>query len=129
MKSFFLAVVLAVLTCCGSPAMPSAAGDSPDGGCCVLSIDNYLNWCSITENGVPFSSSETFDAGTVVNLEAAPLAGFVWGYWTGTDGATGGEDLHMSTTVTMNASKAVLACCPQMGQSDCSSGGGMPPNY
>jgi hypothetical protein len=71
-----------------------------------------MNWCSITENGVPYSVSESFDAGVVVSLEAAALPGFAWGYWTGTDGANGGQDMNLSATVTMNASKTIFACCP-----------------
>jgi hypothetical protein len=37
---------------------------------------------------------------------------FIWGYWTGTDGATNGNDTSMHTTVTMDADKSVQACCP-----------------
>lgn len=60
------------------------------------------------------SFTATYPADTVVSLDAAAAsATFVWGYWTGTDGAsTGGNDVNMSTTVTMDADKSVLACCP-----------------
>ena len=122
-----LVPTLLLLVCCGSSGTSNGTG-GPDGGtgCCVLSIDDYLNWCSITENGAPYVVSESFDAGTVVNLSAAPNQGFVWGYWTGTDGAAGGQDMKMTTTVTMNGNKNVLACCPSASQG-CS--GGMPPPY
>jgi hypothetical protein len=108
----FLAMAL-VLLCCGSSGSPTgvAAATTPS-ACCVLSIQDYMNWCSITENGVPYSASESFDAGVVVSLEAVALPGFAWGYWTGTDGASGGQDMNFSATVTMNASKSILACCP-----------------
>ena len=108
----FLAMAL-VLLCCGSSGSPTgvAAATVPS-SCCVLSIEGYVNWCSITENGVPYSASESFDAGVVVSLEAAALPGFASGCWTGTDVANGGQDMTLSATVTMNASKSVFACCP-----------------
>jgi len=89
----------------------------------VLSIDDYLNWCSITENGVAYRPSERFEVGAVVSLEAAAVPGFAWGYWTGTDGANGSEDMNPSATVTMNASKSVFACCPSA-TDDCNGGTG-----
>jgi hypothetical protein len=49
----------------------------------------------------------------VVNLHATPATTFVWGYWTGTDADTGSHDPNMAATVTMNANKTVLACCPR----------------
>ncbi len=129
MKRLLIPLVLMVLTCCGTSGMPAAGGGTPDAGCCVLTINDYLNWCSITENGAAYSPSESFDAGAVVTLDATPMSGFVWGYWTGTDGANGGQDMSMTATVTMNANKNVLACCPSSTQ-DCSgAGGGMPPPY
>jgi hypothetical protein len=81
----------------------------------TLTLNNYLAWCSITEDGTALSppmttQSMSFPAGTVVDLTAAPLTGFVWGYWTGTDSAS--PDTNMSATVTMSADKTVLACCP-----------------
>ena len=51
--------------------------------------------------------------GSVAQLDASPQPGYVWGYWTGTDGDTGSGDDNMATTVTMNRNKQVVACCPQ----------------
>ena len=79
----------------------------------TLSINNYIDWCTITEDGVAFNPSKTFPAGTVVTLHADPLdARFVWGYWTGTDHNGAVHDTMQSTTVTMTGDKSVLACCP-----------------
>ena len=123
MKALLVPVMTLVLLCCGSSESPSGAAAATVPECCVLSINNYNNWCSLTENGVPYSASENFSAGTVVSLEAAALPGFAWGYWTGTDGANGGQDMNLSATVTMNASKSVLACCPSA-TDDCNGGNG-----
>ena len=38
--------------------------------------------------------------GSVAQLDASPQPGYVWGYWTGTDGDTGSGDHNMATTVT-----------------------------
>jgi Divergent InlB B-repeat domain len=88
----------------------------PDGGnvAVILTISDYLNWCSVTVNGdggyIPMAA---FVVGSVVQLDASPKPAYVWGYWTGTDGDTGSGDTKMATTVTMDASKEVVACCPQ----------------
>ncbi len=124
-----LALVLAAVVCgCGAStdnASDSGPNDSspnadagPDGGQAVyiLTVTNYLNWCSISREGdAGYLPTAAFLPGTVVPLDASPLPGYVWGYWTGTDGADGGHDLNMDTTVTMDASKQVVACCPQQG--------------
>jgi hypothetical protein len=124
MKCLLFPAMALLLLCCGSSGRPpGAAATTAPGPCCVLSIDDYLTSCSITENGVPYSASESFDVGTVVSLEAAALPGFAWGYWTGTDGANGGQDINFSATVTMNASKSVFACCPSA-TDDCNGGSG-----
>lgn len=79
----------------------------------TLTIDNFLAWCSISENGAAgYSPSAVFNQGTVVTLNAAPVTGFIWGHWTGTDGDAGAGDTNQATTVTMKADRAVLACCP-----------------
>ena len=130
MKRFLFSLTVLLLTArCGSSTSPSGSDGGPDGGPAttfVLTIDNYLDWCAITEDGQPYNSSETFDAGTVVDLHAQPLNGFVWGYWTGTDAAMGGQDTNMTATVTMTSNKAVLACCPNPppATQDCSTGTG-----
>ena len=83
----------------------------------ALTVQNYLDWCNITENGTAYPASVppvmSFAAGTVVNLNAVAGQFFVWGYWTGTDGdTTAAHDTNMTTTVTMNSDKTILACCP-----------------
>lgn len=122
MKALLFPVMALLLLCCGSSESPSGAAAATTPGCCVLSINNYNGSCSLTEDGVPYSAAENFNAGTVVSLEAAALPGFAWGYWTGTDGANGGQDMNLSATVTMNTSKSVLACCPSA-TDDCNGGG------
>jgi hypothetical protein len=96
-----------------------STGGSSGGATYTLSVDNYLVWCSVEADGVPlvFSRSNEvtsvdFPAGSVVTLSGDALSGFVWGYWTGTDGDTGAFDRNMVTTVTMDGDKSVLACCP-----------------
>jgi hypothetical protein len=96
--------------------MPSDGGFDAGQQVYILTIANYLDWCAITGLGdAGYLPTAAFVAGTVVPLEASPLPGYVWGYWTGTDGADGGHDLNMHTTVTMDANKQVVACCPQEG--------------
>jgi hypothetical protein len=124
MRYFPYPAMALVLTCCGAAESSSgAAAATAPGPCCVLSIDVYLDWCSVTENGVAYSPSESFELGTVVSLEAAALPGFAWGYWAGTDAAEGAEDMNPSATVTMNSSKSVFVCCPSA-TDDCNGGNG-----
>ncbi len=86
----------------------------PDAGATfTLTINDYLNWCGITENGSAYSATKSFPNGTVVNLNGTALSGFVWGYWTGTDGdKSAAHDKNQMTTATMSSDKTVLACCP-----------------
>ncbi len=102
---------------CASATLTAADGGSnPDGGnvAVILTLSNYSDWCSVTVDGdggyIPMAA---FVVGAVVDLDASPKPGYVWGYWTGTDGDTGGGDRNMSTTVTMTTNKEVVACCPQ----------------
>jgi hypothetical protein len=92
----------------------SDPGTGSGSGAITLTIENYLSWCTVTENGGPLVGAMTFPAGTVVHLGAVPESSlFIWGYWVGTDGDTGSaHDTNMMTTVTMTASKTVQACCP-----------------
>ena len=77
----------------------------------TLTINNYLAWCSLTEDGVAYSASKLFSEGAVVALHGDPVsATFVWGYWTGTD--AGGIDHSQDAKVTMSSDRSVLACCP-----------------
>jgi hypothetical protein len=113
-------VSLFLLVCgCASATLTAVDGGpdaGPDGGqvAVILTITNYQSWCAITVDGdggyMPIAA---FVVGSVVQLDAAPQPGYVWGYWTGTAGDTGSGDRNMATTVTMNTSKQVVACCPQ----------------
>ena len=80
----------------------------------VKTLTNYQNWCTLTVDGdggyMPLAA---LVVGSVAQLDASPQPGYVWGYWTGTDGDTGSGDHNMATTVTMNRNKQVVACCPQ----------------
>jgi hypothetical protein len=78
----------------------------------TLTIDDFLAWCSIQENGATYNEVTVFNQGTVVDLNAAPVAGFIWGHWTGTDGDSGSGDTNQITTVTMKSDRSVVACCP-----------------
>lgn len=86
----------------------------------TLTIDNVLAWCSIDENGGDgYAPTAVFNQGTVVDLNAAPITGFIWGHWTGTDGDHGSGDTNQATTVTMTSDRAVIACCPFPDGSGC----------
>jgi hypothetical protein len=111
----------------GTSATGGIGGQSGTGGAgggatagFTLTIQNYLNWCNVTENGTAYDPPNeapvmTFPSGTVVHLMGATAssASFLWGYWVGTDGdTTASHDTNMTTTVTMTANKVVQACCP-----------------
>jgi Divergent InlB B-repeat domain len=107
---------LTSLTDGGLPDGGSTADAGPDAGevAVILTIDNYQGWCTVSVEGdAGYRPMAAFVVGTVVQLDASPLPGYVWGYWTGTDGDGGSGDRNMATTVTMNTSKQVVACCPQ----------------
>jgi hypothetical protein len=111
---YVLVVLLAACTSSSSTSKTPDAGSGSGSGAITLTIENYLSWCSVTENGGPLAATMTFPQGTVVNLAAMPASSFfIWGYWVGTDGDTGSaHDTSMTTAVTMSASKTVQACCP-----------------
>jgi len=100
----------------GTTATGGAAGSgATDAGPVMytLTLTNYLAWCTVTENSATSTATMSFAPGTVVDLNATANLGFVWGYWTGTDGdTTASHDKNMTTTVTMTSDKSVLACCP-----------------
>jgi hypothetical protein len=105
----------------GCPGCAPDAGPADAGSGLVLSVDNFDAWCTVTVNGAPLTlaGTYTFDAGTVVNLDAVANTGFVFAYWLGTDGANSGngeEDPNRTTTVTMDANMNVLACCNNPGE-------------
>jgi hypothetical protein len=122
MKRLLILAVAAVasvtLSQCGSSSTYTPPPQQDSGpGSIVLSVNNFDVWCTLTVNGetqTAQSGSYTFDAGTVVPLTAVGNPSFTFNFWTGTDGANasnGGHDPNASTTVTMTASKQVLACC------------------
>ena len=83
----------------------------------TLTIDNYLSWCNVEVGNLAPSGGATVTLserlGSTVFVDANPKAGFLWGYWTGTDGdTTAAHDKSQLTTVTMTTDKSVLACCP-----------------
>ena len=83
----------------------------------TLTVDDYLGWCTVAVGSLAPSASQTLSLterlGSIVNVDAQPNVGFIWGYWTGTDGDTSAaHDRNESTMVTMTADKTVLACCP-----------------
>jgi len=117
----FSVLSLSLTLACASNNSPAGGtgGAGGDGGAVTytLTVQNYLDWCDVTENGTAYPAAVppamSFAPGTVVHLSAAPNSIFVWGYWTGTDGDTGaGHDTGMTTTVTMTSDKTVVACCP-----------------
>ncbi len=119
MKQLLVSAVAAVVVFLGC----SSGGTSATGY--VLNVNNFDSWCTVSVDGAPLnaSASYTFDAGTVVDLDATANAGFVWAYWLNTDGAAanGGKDPEMSTTVTMTSNKDVLACCDNLPSQPCPS--------
>jgi len=138
-KTIGFALLILAAGCSSSSTTPTGAGgtggQAPNDGAAdtlstadgantfTLTMENYLSWCTVTEQGTNESSTAsvtmTFPAGTVVNLTAAALnSTFVWGYWVGTAGdTTSTHDTNMTTTVTMTANKTVQACCPIAGDS------------
>jgi hypothetical protein len=97
----------------GASTPTDAASDAPD--TVTLTITNSDNWCTYAEGtNAPQVSSGSFvvPKGSVVSLSATPSSGFVFGYWTGTDGTDGGKDTQNATTVTMDSDKTVAVCCP-----------------
>lgn len=125
---YLLIVVPFVLLACssssttedaGQDAGPADAGPSDggtdagptDGGSFTLNINNYLSWCTITENGSAFSAMKSFPAGSMVALNATPeSSSFVWGYWLDIDAGT--KSTTMSITADMTRDTYLLACCP-----------------
>jgi hypothetical protein len=81
----------------------------------TLTINNFLAWCSVSENGVVDPSgnvyANSFPQGTQVFLHSEPSSSFfVWRYWTGID--PGGDVTSKDAVVTMSSDRSVLACCP-----------------
>ncbi len=118
MKNLLVSAAFLLLACnCGSS---SSGGGTPDSGpgAPTLTVTSFDGWCTVEVNSAPLSSTGTynFTPGTVVNLSATANAGFMWGYWRGTDGANAGnagKDPNMVTTVTtVDADQSVVACCP-----------------
>ena len=80
----------------------------------VLTIDNFLAWCSVSVDGGVASANPPptpFIPGTIVPLDGQPVsATFIWGYWRFTD--VPGHDTNQHTTVTMTGDHTVFVCCP-----------------
>lgn len=80
----------------------------------VLTIDNFLAWCSVSVNGGAATTSPVptpFTPGALVPLFGQPAsAAFIWGYWRDTD--VPGHDINQSITVTMTSDRTVFVCCP-----------------
>lgn len=86
----------------------------------ALSINDYFGQCSVSVNGGAATSSPQpmlFPEGQIVSLHASANQGFVWRYWSGTDG--GEPDLNADTMVAMVADRQVLACCQTADQTTC----------
>ena len=123
----FAILALSLAAGCSSSTGTGGSGGSPGTGgqdgaadgpvLYTLTVQNYLDWCDVTENGTVYPVSAppvmSFAPGTVVNVNAVAATGFVWGYWTGTDGdTTSAHDTSMTTAVTMTSNRTILACCP-----------------
>lgn len=80
----------------------------------VLTIDNFLAWCSVSVNSAattPNPPPTPFTPGAVVSLFGQPVSqNFIWGYWSGTD--VPGHDGNQTSTVTMTSDRTVFVCCP-----------------
>jgi hypothetical protein len=138
-KTIAIAILTLAAGCSSSSTNPSGGGGAGGGGAgggaaggktgnsdgavtYTLIMENYLSWCTVTEQGTDeggtASVTMTFPAGTVVNLkgDTVSAASFFWAYWFGTDGdTTSAHDTNMTTTVTMTKNKTVQACCPVVG--------------
>ena len=131
-KTVAIALLILAAGCSSSSPNPGGGGGAGGGaggqtgnndgaldgtGTFTLKMENYIQWCLVTEQGTDEGTTDpvtqSFPAGTVVNLHAMPDTGFVWGYWFGTDGdTTSAHDTNMTTTVTMTKDKTIQACCP-----------------
>ena len=97
----------------------SSTKDASDGGSgFTLTINDYLNWCSVTVNGGTPSTAatQTFqfapDASVSLHGDTASSQSFYWGYWQSANLADGGKDTNMNVNITMSGDVSVLACCP-----------------
>jgi hypothetical protein len=117
---FFASVAASVMVNAdvGASCATTAPGDRVFGGgfaLYTLTVNNYLAWCSVSENSGPPSSASTitnsFPDYSTVAIRGDPVsATFVWGYWDGTD--SGNNDTNQDSAVTMCSDRSVFACCP-----------------
>jgi hypothetical protein len=126
-------ILVCLLAACGSstPAKMDAAHDSKpvdtQGGAPMLTVKNYLSWCSVSVAGGTASTAAVqmvpiTSAGAKMLVATAASATFELGpnMWHHTDGDTGAGEAGtvsgpMSTatvSVTTSASKCVWVCCP-----------------
>jgi hypothetical protein len=102
----------------GGSASGGSGGSSSDAGCVELTVNNFLNWCSVSISGGTPSTEATITscvpAGTV-DLTATAAPGFEigpdpWISGTATEKVDGGTT---SATVTVKSPSAcVFVCCP-----------------
>jgi hypothetical protein len=91
----------------------------------ALTIDDYVNWCTVTVNrGAPSTDPAPAAAPLVFRCRQDRAAArrpmsstFVWGYWNGTDAPD--PDTNQNTTVTMTSDRSVFVCCPFADQTTC----------
>ncbi|MEO7325890.1 MAG: hypothetical protein ABIW82_13780 [Dokdonella sp.] len=80
----------------------------------VLTINNFLAWCTVSVNGgatTPNPPPTPFTPGAVVPLFGQPASAiFIWGYWRDTD--VPGHDTNQTIAVTMTSDRTVFVCCP-----------------
>jgi hypothetical protein len=132
--AFRLALFLGlVLGGCGDSSTGSAdarpvdaAAGSPDAAAPMLTVKNYLSWCSVSVGGAATSTAATqtvaaSTAADVTLVATAASASFILGDWHHTDGDTSGAgdpgtvSGSMTTAKVMvsgTASKCVWICCP-----------------
>ena len=105
----------------GTDATPTdSSTDASDGGSgnFTLTINDYLNWCSVRVNGGDASTADpqTFqfppDASVSLQGDTANSGAFYWGYWQSANIGDGGKDTSKDASVVMNGNVNVLACCP-----------------
>ncbi len=109
---------------------PATGGGGSGGGCdgVVLTVKNYLSWCSVTVADEAPSTAADIEvcvpANSTVDLSATALAGFILGEgpWhdTNSPGAPTGDPPHSDTTVDVTTgADCVWVCCPFPDGSGC----------
>ncbi len=110
-------------------------GGTPDAGCSMLTVKNYLAWCTVTVNGGTPSGAASQTACVTpgsIPVSAVANTGFELGLtpWHDTSGDTGsgeqgtitgsGQTASTATTVVVGSSaKCAWVCCETAGTTDC----------